>query len=215
MIQIVERSKYEDAVRLLESLVDTNAELPDQVFAPTVAVFRIFDITEVWMAAFFDAAKHVMQVRGDQTRLLVAMIRPDPIGYYYAHFRKFPLFQFDRSDDAQTYLDALNADPGNSPADALVHNAAVLAIYPESCQWVVYGDRDFEVAIIATRDRETQEAWGSTLLAERLYPVRQAIENLLVPMYGGDVPREVAEAFLRNYAPDARAVIESNIPTVS
>lgn len=215
MIQIVERPKYEDAVRLLDSLVDRNAELPDRVFSPTVAVFRILDITELWMAEFFDAAKHVMQVRGDQTRLLVTVIRPDAIGYYYAHFRKFPLFQFDRFDDAQTYLDALNADPGDSPADALVHNGAVLAIYPESCQWVVYGDRDFEVAIIATRDRETQEAWGSTSLVERLYSVRQAIENLLAPMYGGDVPREVAEAFLRNYAADARVVSGSNIPTVS
>lgn len=199
MIQVLERGTYDEAARLLDSLIDRDAELPDQVLRPGVATLRIIDIVELWTVDFFNAAKEVMRLESDQSRLLVAGIRPDPIDYYYRHFRKFPLFQFGASDDAQAYLDALNADPGDSPADALVYNAAVLAVFPESCRWVVYGDRDFEVAIIATADRATGDVWSATSFRERFYSAGEAVEELLAMVYRGNVPRDAAEAFMRNY----------------
>lgn len=46
-------------------------------------------------------------------------LSPDPLGYFFNHFSKFPAIIFQSTDSEADYCAMLQADPGGSPADAL------------------------------------------------------------------------------------------------
>jgi hypothetical protein len=130
----------------------------------------------------------------------VAVLKPDPIEYYYKHFGKYPLFTFGKEDTGADFIAAINEDPGDSPADAIIHNSVVIVVHSESCRWLLYGDRDFEIALIASADFDAASAVQSSLGAERLFSMTGAIEQLLSVVYRGVVPIDIRNALLSNYA---------------
>lgn len=73
-------------------------------------------------------------------------LRPDPVGYFFNHYSRFPAIIFQPTDNEADYCAMLQADPGGSPADALAFNTGAYAILPRSGQWLAYGDDSKEVA---------------------------------------------------------------------
>jgi hypothetical protein len=73
-------------------------------------------------------------------------LRPDPVGYFFNHFSKFPAIIFQPTDKEADYCAMLQADPGGSPADALAFNTWAYVILPRSRQWITYGDDSKEIA---------------------------------------------------------------------
>ena len=70
--------------------------------------------------------------------LTYIVLRPDPVHYYFRHFRRFPVLVFGAEDTPGTYWDGLNADPGGSPADSVGSNWYECVILPESRRWFVH-----------------------------------------------------------------------------
>jgi hypothetical protein len=132
--------------------VVSDAALPGQVFRHHSAV-RMIEWDLLWSRRFADFVIDLTKSSGsDAFRLLV--LSPDPLEYFFHHFGSLPMLTLTSSDDSDAYIRAINRDPGNSPADAIVHNSNVIVGWPSSKRWCLYGDRDFEIALIALQQEE-------------------------------------------------------------
>ena len=58
----------------------------------------------------------------------IFVISPNPYLYYSLHFRIFPLIESSNIRNPQAYLDAIHADPGGSPADAIAYRGDKIVI---------------------------------------------------------------------------------------
>jgi hypothetical protein len=196
---ITSRDDFERAMQSIDRLVDRSATLPDQVFRQRPAAFHVIDFDHLWSKDFFRDAQRLTKRAGDASFTL-AVLRPDPDRYFYAHFGKFPLLRFTDADPGQRFIDEVHADPGGSPADAVVHNSDAVLVYPPSERWAIYGDREMEIGIIAVMDDEIEAAIRADAPSLRLFTPAEAVAQLLPPVYRGGVPEDVKNALMRNYS---------------
>jgi len=82
-------------------------------------------------------------------------LRPDPFGYFFSHFSKFPAIVFQPEDDEMNYCTKLQTDPGGSPADALAFNTWAYVVMPQAGGWIAYGDDSKETAAFASSHEAT------------------------------------------------------------
>lgn len=53
-------------------------------------------------------------------------------------------------------MEFLDRDPGDSPADALLHNADTIALYSKEPIWGITGSKDLEIGIVGFKDDTTK-----------------------------------------------------------
>jgi hypothetical protein len=70
------------------------------------------------------------------------VLSPEPVTYFHHRFRKYPIVSIHKGDTTEIYLNLLNEDPGNSPADAVGTNCYEWVILPDSHRWFVHCLRD-------------------------------------------------------------------------
>ena len=170
-----------------------------QVFRQLPYRFRIIDGDEIWSVEFFLHAQRLTKAMGNE-HLFLAVLDPDPETYYYAHFKKYPVFKFGLTDSEGSYLRAIDEDPGGSPADAIAYNSAVVLVYPDDFDWVLYGDRrGMELGVLAAMNEKALRAITFIYPSSKLHSATTAITQLLPPVYRGRVPEEVCRALVENY----------------
>ena len=196
---ITSRSEFDSEMRKIDELVDRNATLPEQVFRPKASAFYVIDFDQLWSEEFFSDTQRLTVKAGD-TVFTFAVLNPDPDSYYYAAFGKFPFLRFTNRDAADSYVTALHDDPGGSPADAIAYNSDVIVIYPRSQRWVIYGDRNLEIGIVAAIDDEMATAICATSQSLKFFTPAEAVRELLPPVYRGIVPAEVRKSLIENYS---------------
>jgi hypothetical protein len=104
---------------------------------PTPLICLEFGDLEIVTDFFASLILKMMRWAGDANAFYV-ILRPDPILYFYRHFRKYPALEIELHDTAASYLDALNEDPGGSPADAVGTNWWTCVIVPPTRKWFVH-----------------------------------------------------------------------------
>lgn len=187
----------------IDRVLDRKAELPQQVFRSRVTGIRFIDLDELWSEEFFELLQQ-LTAAVESRRVSVAVLKPDPVDYYYAHFRKFPFIEFDvATSSSADYIKALHEDPGDSPADAIVHNSDVIVIFPENMRWLIYGDRNLEVGVIAGLDGDAVRKIDSIYPKARLHSATAVVDHILPTVFRGAVPADVRAQLLRNYASNA------------
>lgn len=195
---ITSRSDFEAELQKIDRIIDRNAALPDQVFVRRPVAFYIIDFDQLWLEEFFEDAQRLTNRAGDESFTL-AVLRPDPDHYYHTEFGKFPLARFSDADTPQRYINELHRDPGGSPADAIACNSNVILVYPASARWSIYGDRDWEIAIIAVMDDAIEVNLRRDAQSLRLYTPAEAVNELLPLVYRGAVPEDVKRSLGCNY----------------
>jgi hypothetical protein len=191
--------QFQHDLEKIDRIIDRQAELPHQVFRSKPAGVRFIDFDELWSDEFFEVLKRLTAAVGG-SRVGLAVLKPDPMDYYHAHFHKFPFLEFEVSSaTGSAYLEALHEDPGDSPADAIVHNSDVLVIFPENMRWLLYGDRALEVGVIGAMDDDALQKVDSTYPQKRLFSASSVIDQILPTVFRGTVPAEVRAQLLRNY----------------
>jgi hypothetical protein len=183
--------------RQWEQLV-CHERLPRQVFRPAAYRFYFVDFDAVFSARFLSGLLQTCRFLGCD-RLSLAVLEPDPQHYFFAHFQRFPLLVMDAKDDAAACAAVLLKDPGQSPADAMAINSEIIVIYPENQQFAVYGERELELAIIATFVPDAARAIEQSVPPSLLWSPPEGIEALLRPRYRGAVPERLRAELLRNY----------------
>ena len=101
----------------------------------------MFDSLELCTRPFVGLLQSLMHWSGDEIAYYI-VLNPDPIRYFAAEFKKYPLLEIRRDDSCEAYLAALNEDPGGSPADAVGINWDEYGILPPSVKWLIRGFRD-------------------------------------------------------------------------
>jgi len=96
---------------------------------------------EICTSFFASLILKLMDWGGDETAYYV-VLRPDPVLYFYKNFNRYPVLEIGKTDTAESYLAALNEDPGGSPSDAIGSHWWTCVIAPHSLRWFVHVMRD-------------------------------------------------------------------------
>jgi hypothetical protein len=183
----------------IDRVLDRKADFPQQVFRLPAAGIRFIELDDLWAEEVFEVLQRLAAAVDSQCVLFI-VLKPDPIDYYYAQFGKLPLVELDvAKSSGSAYINALHEDPGDSPADAIVHNSDVMVIFPENMRWMIYGDRNFEIGIIAGMDTDAVRAVDAIYPCGRLYSARYVIDHILPAVFRGAVPSDLSAQLLQNY----------------
>jgi hypothetical protein len=98
-----------------------------------------FDPIDIATQKFFDLVQAVL-VFTNTTDFATVILKPDPFNYFHHHFGKYPAFIIGPEHDEDDHYAFLHADPGGSPADALMYNAQRYAVLPTQGDWFIYGN---------------------------------------------------------------------------
>ncbi len=130
-------------------------------------------------------------------------LRPDAEQYYYKYFRFFGTFEFSCSDTFEEYISALNGYPKESPNNALMYIGDVVLFSTYTNKWVVYGERDADIAICAFQEKELMELFEKIYGSETLGDVREAADYAYNAAfkdgYSDDEKNDLIQVFCHNY----------------
>jgi hypothetical protein len=85
--------------------------------------------------------------------VLLSVLDPDPLSYFYEHFQKINSVYFEASITEKDYRSLRSLSPGN-PADAIQYNTGIETYIPESLSWAMWGERSREIAVIGLDDSQ-------------------------------------------------------------
>lgn len=147
---VTNREDFEAINFLINAIVDKHRRLPEVVFFDGYGEFSFFAFDKIFTKDFFRRAIEFIMKCGENV-FWVSVIDPDPEKYFFNHFIHYGTIECAVGDTDESYISALNADPGGSPADALIHNSNVIAVGSPSADWIIFGDRAADVAVCAFR----------------------------------------------------------------
>jgi hypothetical protein len=131
-------------------------------------------------------------------KVLLSVLDPEPISYFYKHFDRINSFCFDADISEEDYLKLLWRDPGNRN-DALIFHAETVVWIPDNGHWAIWGERSREIAVIGFDDPGQAEF----LLNEDGYWIdaETAITEdfARAPYRDGKAPEDFARALIENY----------------
>lgn len=192
-----DRGEYARQEVLIQRHLNLSARMPEQVFCTPLASTSILEFDHVFDGRFF-ANVQALAARGGSVSVLFAVLEPHPDRYFYKHFGLFPVLRFGTTQSPDDFLAALRVDPGDSPADSLLYRSEVVAMYPDRGSWLLYGDRNMEIAIIGAFDEAAASLIASHPPAP-LFSAEEAIDELLRPVFRGRLSSEVRAKFVQNY----------------
>lgn len=108
--------------------------LVDHARKETTLCRLVFDDAELCTPEFARMLRSLMLPSGDSQAFYI-VLDPDPVKYFYRHFNRYLCLEIAYGDSIDSYLAALNEDPGGSPADAIGINWSISVILPQSKRW--------------------------------------------------------------------------------
>jgi len=190
--------EFSEEVRVTSLLVNPEIDLPNQVFVSEFSKFTFINFDDIFSEEFFERLTTFLRYNNEDN-LTVFVIDPDPELYFYHHFGKYPLMIIPISCSPQEYVSLMFSDPGESSADAIVYNSSRLVIHSSSLRWAIYGSRDFEVGIFASKDETALDTFK--WIYHRTFDVTSVIENILQPAWSpNQFPVDFKKQLLTNYA---------------
>jgi hypothetical protein len=192
------REEFDAEIHRLDRWIDRAERLPNQVFrtAPRHPRFIEFDL--LLSRGFFDATstvRHALQTKW----ITFGVLAPDPVDYYSSHFGKLPYLRFELSESPDSFVAALNQDPGGSPADAIADRADIVVCHDESWRWLIVGDRSIELGVVAGFDAEAGAAIESGLSGLGLLRVNEAVERVVSVALRASAAARVGAKLIENY----------------
>jgi RHS repeat-associated protein len=194
---ILNVSEARDEFDRLFRLIDRTASLPDNVFYGERRPVGAIEFDTIFSRSFARDIQRVLKAT-DESELVIAMLCPDPD----IHFRQFgvhPMFRFAADDSIERFIDAINCEPNGSVGDAIIHGADVLVLYPRSLDWLIYGHRDFEIALVADVAGGGLRRFMATYPEEQIFSLTRAFEL----SYDGVLTPDVRARLLESYLPAA------------
>ncbi len=197
--------QYPAARQKTESTFHVDKRLPDQVFKHSYR-FQLLCEFEFAMSDILNVFHKIRSPLAADT-VLLSVLDPDPIAYYYKHYHKINAFYFKADITENEYFDLRSRNPGNK-ADAIQYNTEIETYNPESLGWAMWGERSREIAVIGLDDREL----AAYLVKENGYwmDAETASENFAsMPYPKQKIPEDFRRALITNYG--SRAELERKL----
>ena len=166
---------------------------PEKIFRDEYKYFLFITFDELFMELFFNHMQHFLKKTGEEKFWLVS-VNPDPRKYFYEHFRVYGAVEFTALDSKHSFFSAINEYHDDNPGEALIHVTNSLIVLSQSGKWVIFGERESDIAVCAFSDRAEMEVFESIYAADLLEGVRDAADYA----YGAKAMQE-SMAFCRNY----------------
>ena len=135
----------------LSSMVSIANRLPALVFRPGYDRFRFLEFDVTTSERFWNVLS-ALAVSSQDSHVNLIVLEPDPIDYFFKRFHKYGALRFEVNASPNDYSEGLETAPANSPADALLYNSEVIAWFPDSCNWALWGERSRGVAVLGVKN---------------------------------------------------------------
>lgn len=197
---ITDPGRLKVEIRRIHEIVRLGARLPQQVFLAPPHSLIVLEFHALFTKEFFAAARQLTAAAGARS-ICFGVIEPDPEHYFFQNFGRFPWLEVDVENDSfERVQAAFLEDPGDSPADAMRYNSEVVVSYCDSLDWLVYADRNLELALLALSSAELERLWRLHFPNQWIFTIDQAIEGLLSTVFRDQVPPDLAQELRSNYA---------------
>lgn len=159
-VDFLNLEQYPAIMERVNSFFYSDKCLPDQVFKRP---YRFYLTREFDGGAMLDLLqilqKHHSPLVNDT--ILLSVLDPHPIDYFYKHFGKINAFIFDGGMTEQDYGAMRRLSPGNA-ADAIGTGMEIEVYIPSSGSWALWGEHGREMNVLGLDD----PALVSTLVEE-------------------------------------------------
>ena len=108
--------------------------------------FIAFEFDFIYDILFFEGIKTFVKSNND-TSIVFYTRKPHPEKYFYKHFKKYSIFEFEITHSYHNLNEILSKNPGNL-ADALEANANEICWFSNSDQWAMISSREWEISVI-------------------------------------------------------------------
>ncbi len=197
--------QYPATKRKVESVFFDERRLPEQVFKRPYQ-FQLLSEFDFAMADILAMLEKIHSPLANET-VLLSVLDPEPINYFYKHFHKINAFYFKANISKHEYYNIRKRDPGN-PADAIMFNTEIETYIPNSLSWAMWGERSREIAVIGLNDPALVEA----LIADKGWWMdAEAASNEFasMPYRNQQMPEDIRRALIANYG--SRADLEKKL----
>ena len=187
--------QFPAAKQKVESIFDVKRRLPEQVFIRPCR-FNLMCQFDIAMGELLGVLREQRSPTASDT-VLLAVLDPDPIAYFYKHFRKINAFYFKANITEAEYYDIRWRNPGN-PTDAIQFNTGIETYIPNSLSWAMWGERSREIAVIGLDDPALAEA----LISDKgwwMDAETASNEFASMPYRNQQMPEDIRRALITNY----------------
>lgn len=132
--------------------VDLAARFPAWPFRAARGCATIFEYDSILSGGFGAVLDALVGTYGHAAVTVVGV--DPPAEYYRDEFGFFPALHFSRARVRDGYGDASWYDPGGDPMACLEISLNVIAIAGSSGAWAVWGQRDWEIGLLLTPERD-------------------------------------------------------------
>jgi hypothetical protein len=196
---IREKKDFEQLWGLVNSIFKINQRLPDQVFNQNYSHFLFEEFDWAMSADFWDSCIRPLAALSQDTQILVAVLDPDPINYFYREFGYYGWRKVSVDIGGHNYFNLLGAGPASSPADAMLFDSESVVWVPMSKQWAIWGERSYGTCILAFADGNTKLA--KTPLLKTWRSADKALDDFICLNFKNqETPKEFADPLRRNYS---------------
>ena len=168
--------EFNEALKEVRLRLGLSKVLPNKVLDPKYKFFTVCDFAYITYNEFFNGLKDYLLKRSESYFEVLAL-EPDPVSYFYKHFKKFPLIKFQLSISSKDYTSSMNEDPGENTADALGLNGRILVYFSVKNHWVMYADAEFEICIAAFSSESEYKSFLESSNSIPWAPMNDAIKN--------------------------------------
>jgi len=168
-----------------DGAVDLAARFPEWPFLDNVGYVAACEYVDSTSGAFGPVLAELVEYYGDETVTFIS-VDPDP-DVLIPHSR-YPAFRVQKEGLPDNFWKGVEYFPGVDVAAALSVDSDVAGIVGSSRRWAVWGQRDWEIALLLTPERE-----GPWLHADiNFVDVPEALQNFRGPE-GWTMPLSEAE----------------------
>lgn len=140
--------KYKE---LLSKVCNQDCDLPYQVFRKEFGYYLFNQFDDAM--SDWGTLQQLASVSKDEY-IVTAVLDPKPMEYYFKEFGYFNWIKFPKNIESNEYWNALELGPENWPADSISNNSFTVVWFSPSMKWAIWGDRNYEVSILAFNNEE-------------------------------------------------------------
>jgi hypothetical protein len=136
----------------LAARVDLDARLPTWPFRAVSGYATIFEFDRILGGDFADVLAELSRAYGDDAVTALGIDPAPP--YHQVEYGHFPAFRIAGESVDVGYYEALRFAPRGDLTGSLGISLNVMAITGSSGAWSVFGERDWEIGLLLTPDRD-------------------------------------------------------------
>lgn len=191
--------EYIDATNGLGRVLKKEIDLVKNPFTKEFSIFIGFEFDKIYSQGFYLSLQKFLEKINSKEFTFYTLV-PEPDDYFFAHFSKYSIARVGASATYEEYIELLHQDPGDSSADALIHNAETVAMYSNEAIWGIIGSKDLEIGIVGFKDEESKAKFMSCFEKNVFTDIRERLSDLDEALKLSQETKAIHSQIIQNYS---------------